>query len=66
MRKLAIDVWLVESVQPMYKGARSSIRICNWYSEKLVIAVGVHQSSVLGPLHHFHIVKLACVRGIHY
>ena len=56
MRKLGIDEWLVRLVQSMYKDVRSRVRVGSGYSEEFGVKVGVHQGSVLSPLHH-------CARG---
>ena len=50
MRKLGVQEWLIRWVQSLYRGARSSVRIGDTYSEEFHVKVGVHQGSVLSPL----------------
>ena len=50
MRKLGVQEWLIRWVQSLYRGARSSVRIGDTYSEEFQVKVGVHQGSVLSPL----------------
>ena len=50
MRKLGIDECLVRLVQSMYKDVRSRLRVGSGYSEEFGVKVGVHRSSVPGPL----------------
>ena len=50
MRKLGVPEWLVATVQAMYVGARSSVRVNGNLSAEFDVQVGVHQGSVLSPL----------------
>ena len=50
MRKLGVQEWLIRWVESLYRGARSSVRIGDTYSEEFQVKVGVHQGSVLSPL----------------
>ena len=52
LRKLGVEEWIVRLVQGMYANARSHVRVGDGYSEGFEVKVGVHQGSVLSPLHH--------------
>ena len=50
LRKLLVPEWLVRTIQAMYSGAKSAIRINGQFSAEFGVTVGVHQGSVLSPL----------------
>ena len=50
LRKLLVPEWLVRTIQAMYSGAKSAIRINGQFSDEFGVTVGVHQGSVLSPL----------------
>ena len=50
MRKVGVDEWVIRTVQAMYNGAQSKVRVGGKYSEPIDVSVGVHQGSVLSPL----------------
>ena len=50
LRKLLVPEWLVCTIQAMYSGAKSAIRINGQFSAEFGVTVGVHQGSVLSPL----------------
>ena len=52
LRKLGVEEWTVRLVQGMYAHVRSRVRVGEEYSEEFEVKVGVHQGSVLSPLHH--------------
>ena len=52
-----IDEWLVRLVQSMYKDVRSRVRVGDGYSEEFGVGVGVHQGSVLSPLHFIIVLE---------
>ena len=49
MRWLLIREWLIGTIQPMYAGAKSRVRVNNSFSTDFKVQVGVHQGSVLSP-----------------
>ena len=50
MRSLGVPEWVVQTVQAMYIGPGSRVRINGLFSEEFSVNVGVHQGSVLSPL----------------
>ena len=50
MRVVGIPEWIVNLVQAMYSGARSSVRMNCSYNDEFDVKVGVHQGSGLSPL----------------
>ena len=49
-KKLVVEKWLVTILQPMYKNARSRVRVHRTFSGDFQVQVGLHRSSVLTPL----------------
>ena len=57
MRKVGVEEWIVHLVQAMYNNARSQVRVGCEYSEEFEVGVGVHQGSVLSPLHFIIVLE---------
>ena len=47
---LAVELWLVEIVQSMYRNFRSCCRVNRTFSDSFLIQVGLHQDLLLGSL----------------
>ena len=50
LRSLGVDEWIVTTIQSMYEGCTTVVRINGKESEAFGVRVGVHQGSVLSPL----------------
>ena len=50
LRELIVDDWLIKVIMPMYKNARSLVRVSGKLGEEFEVEVGVHQGSVLSPI----------------
>ena len=52
LRKLGVEELIVRLVQGVYANEWRRVRVGEGYSEEFEVKVGVHQGSVLSPLHH--------------
>ena len=57
LRKLGVEEWIVPLVQRMYENVQSPVRVGEGYSEEFEVKVGVHQDSVLSPLHFIIVLE---------
>ena len=51
LRQLGVEEWLVQTVMTMYERASTVVRTKQGYSTEFEVEAGIHQGSVLSPLH---------------
>ena len=56
LRKFGVE-WIVRLVQWMYANVRSCVHVGEGYSEEFEVKVGVHQGSLLSPLHFITVLE---------
>ena len=67
LRKLGVEEWIVLLFQGMYANARSRVRVGEGFSKEFEVKVGVHQGSVLSPLHFIialEALSRECLAGV--
>ena len=50
LRVVDVDEWIVKTIQAMYDGATTAVKLRDGVSKEIGVKVGVHQGSVLSPL----------------
>src|SRR5580693_5950335 len=50
LRVVGVEEWIVKTIQAMYEGATTAVRLGDGEGKEFGVKVGVHQGSVLSPL----------------
>ena len=57
LRQEGVPKWLGRAVMATYEGARTAVRVGTGLSQDFEVKVGVHQGSVLSPLHFVIVIE---------